>query len=547
MFDTSLWTSLLLVGAVCLLVNYVHGRRARSTLNNIPGPPPSSLWVGNLGQYFARHGSEFQRHIAQDYGPVTKVHGRFNSPILYVSDPKALHTIVVKEEHIFQNSEATQSTRHIMLGPGLLSMQGEKHRKQRKLLNPAFSIKHMRYMLPIFYQVVDKLRVAIERQVASGPQEIDMLNWMSRTALELIGQGGLGYSFDPLVEDVKNDYGDALKSIVPNLGKILPMVRLVLPFIVRLGPAKFRRSIVDRIPHEEVQAVKNTVDTMDRRSREIYEEKKAAIRHGDEAVLQQMGEGKDIMSILMNANTTTSADDRLTEDELIAQMSTFVFAATDTTSNALARILQCLAERPDVQDKLRAELLEAGAGGSLSYDELDQLPLLDSVCRETLRLYPPVRTLTRNANQDTVLPLSEPVVGIDGSLVQEIPVPKGTTVMIGILGCNTRKAVWGEDADEWKPERWLSPLPGTVTKTTIPGVYSNLMTFIGGKRACIGFKFSEMEMKVVLSGLLTSFTFSLSDKPIQWIAAGIRYPSVDKEGKIPQMPLKVGIFTGAKA
>ncbi|CCM01002.1 uncharacterized protein FIBRA_03050 [Fibroporia radiculosa] len=519
MFYTSLWTSLLLVGAVFLLINYVHGRRARSTLNNIPGPPSSSLWVGNLSQYFALHGSEFQRHVAQDYGPVTKLHGRFNSPILYVSDPKALHTIVVKEE-----------TRHMLLGPGLLSMQGagEKHRKQRKLLNPAFSIKHMRYMLPMFYEVVHKLRVAIERQVASGPQEIDMLDWMSRTALELIGQGGLGYSFDPLVEDVKNDYGDALKSIAPNLGRILPMVRLILPFI-------------------EVQAVRNTVDTMDRRSREIYEGKKAALREGDEAVLQQLGEGKDIMSILMNSNTTTSADDRLTEDELIAQMSTFVFAATDTTSNALARILQCLAERPDVQDKLRAELLEAGAGGSLSYDELDQLSLLDSVCRETLRLYPPVRALIRNARQDTVLPLHEPVVGIDGRLIQEISISKGTTVMIGILGCNTRKAIWGEDADEWKPERWLSPLPDTVTKTTVPGVYSNLMTFIGGKRACIGFKFSEMEMKVVLSGLLTSFTFSLSDKPIQWVAAGISYPSVDKEGKVPQMPLKVGIFTGAKA
>ncbi|CCL99519.1 uncharacterized protein FIBRA_01537 [Fibroporia radiculosa] len=546
MFDTSLWTSLLLVGAVLFLGKYVYGRRALSTLHNIPGPPSSSFWIGNLGQYFSRQGSEFQRHVAQDYGSVTKIHGRFGSPVLYVSDPKALHTIVIKEEHIFQNPTATLSFRQMMFGPGLLSTQGEKHRKQRKLLNPAFSINHMRYMLPIFYHVVHKLRVAIDRQVSDGPQEIDILNWMGRTALELIGQGGLGYSFDPLVEDVQNDYGDALKNLLPNLGKVLPMVRFVLPLIARFSPAKLGRSVIDRVPHGEVQAVKTIIDTMDRRSRAIYESKKAALRAGDEAVLQQMGEGKDIMSILIRANSTTSVDDRLRDDELIAQMSTFVFAATDTTSNTLARILQSLAEHPEVQDKLRAELLDADAGGSLSYDELDQLPFLDSVCRETLRLYPPVRALSRTANHDTVLPLSEPIVGIDGILIREIPIPKGTTVMIGVLGCNTSKKIWGEDADEWKPERWLSPLPGTVTKDTIPGVYSNLMTFIGGRRACIGFKFSEMEMKVVLSVLLTSFTFSLSDKPIEWNVAGVRYPTVGKEGKTPQMPLKVGSLRGAK-
>lgn len=58
----------------------------------------------------------------------------------------------------------------------------------------------------------------------------------------------------------------------------------------------------------------------------------------------------------------------------------------DTTSNALARILHLLAERPDVQDKLRAELLEANGTDDIPYDQLTSLPYLDAVCRETLRL-----------------------------------------------------------------------------------------------------------------------------------------------------------------
>ena len=64
-----------------------------------------------------------------------------------------------------------------------------------------------------------------------------------------------------------------------------------------------------------------------------------------------------------------------------------IFAAMDTTSNALSRILQLLAEHPDVQQKLRQELLSAGAADGLTYDELNRLQFLDSVCRETLRVY----------------------------------------------------------------------------------------------------------------------------------------------------------------
>ena len=59
-------------------------------------------------------------------------------------------------------------------------------------------------------------------------------------------------------------------------------------------------------------------------------------------------------------------------------------------------------------------------------------------------------------------------------MMHEILIPKDTTVMVGLLASNQNKRLWGEDAQEWKPERWLSPLPETVTEAKIPGVYSNL-------------------------------------------------------------------------
>ena len=76
--------------------------------------------------------------------------------------------------------------------------------------------------------------------------------------------------------------------------------------------------------------------------------------------------------------------------------------------------------------------------------------------------------------QDVVLPLSQPVRGRDGKLITEIPLAKDTAVFVGVMSSNTNRALWGDDAYEWKPERWLSPLPEAVLDAKIPGVYSNL-------------------------------------------------------------------------
>lgn len=84
------------------------------------------------------------------------------------------------------------------------------------------------------------------------------------------------------------------------------------------------------------------------------------------------------------ANMEASEADRLPEDELIALISTMIFAAMDTTSNALSRLLVVLAQNPEVQDKLREEVVLSGEG--LDYDTITGLPYLDAICRETLRL-----------------------------------------------------------------------------------------------------------------------------------------------------------------
>lgn len=77
-----------------------------------------------------------------------------------------------------------------------------------------------------------------------------------------------------------------------------------------------------------------------------------------------------------------------------------------------------------------------------------------------------------------MLPLSVPVRGKDGRMMNEIFVPKDTSVFVGINASNTNTALWGADAYEWKPERWLKPLPDAVLDAKIPGVYANLYVFV---------------------------------------------------------------------
>lgn len=244
----------------------------------------------------------------------------------------------------------------------------------------------MRHMTPMFYNVVHDLRDAVAEQVKDTPTEVNVLDWMLRTALELVGQGGLGYSFDALSAQKRNVYGEALKELLPTVFA-LHFWRVLLPYVSAVVPAWVCRAAAPFLPHAAMQKLRRVVGAMDAHSRRIFEMKKGLLEKGDAAVVHQVSEGRDILSILMKANREVDEEDRLPEDEIIAQMSTLVFAATDTTSNALARIFQLLAEHPDVQDRLRAELTDAGPDGAdIPYDALVELPYLDAVCRETLRL-----------------------------------------------------------------------------------------------------------------------------------------------------------------
>jgi len=227
----------------------------------------------------------------------------------------------------------------------------------------------------------------------------------------------------------------------------------------------------------------------------------------------------------------------MSEDEISAQIVMITLAAIETTSSTFARVFHLLALRPDVQDKLRQEFKDACHDNEeLTHDHLVSLPFLEAVCRETLRLYPAATGVTRTALSDTILPLSAPIHDVDGRKIQEVFVPKNTNVYLHIYNLNRDPSIWGSDAAEWKPERWLEPLPETVREAHIQGVYANMMTFIGGPRACLGFKFAQLEIKVALSQLIPAFRFEPTGAEIAWLFDSVSKPSVKGSVESPGSP-----------
>jgi cytochrome P450 len=187
-----------------------------------------------------------------------------------------------------------------------------------------------------------------------------------------------------------------------------------------------------------------------------------------------------------------------------------MFAGSDTTSLAVTWTLLLLAKHPPIQDRLRAELCSLSRPDNLGdeavlahYQELAAAPFLDKVCRESMRIVPPVHSSLRVATQDDVLPESKGGEGVH--------ILKGTFVHIPIEAMNLDREIWGKDGWAFVPDRWDN-LPEAVK--SLPGLYANTLTFSAGPRSCIGQRFSLIEMKTFLYVLITNFVFAETDEKV---------------------------------
>ncbi|KAH6910599.1 cytochrome P450 [Coprinopsis sp. MPI-PUGE-AT-0042] len=511
-------------GATYLLSAFIKRFLAKDPYATLASPEGGSFLFGHLPCITGSDSLRFAEDLAKKEGLVFRFGMFLGDSTVIIADPKALYHVLVKEQQKFEETHEFLASNKMTFGSGLLSTHGEQHRKQRKILNPVFSIKHMRGMVPVFDEITQKLTETIGRLVSDGRKEVEVFEWLTRAALELIGQSGFGYSFDPLTEDAKeHPFVTSVKNLAPLLQKTFIAQMFVLPLVQKwdLGGKRLQRFCVEHFTWGSYRKLADAINVMSDTSVQIYESRKKALNlQGEHDGVEEAG--KDILTILMQANMSSSVEDRLPDEEILAQVSTFTFAGMDTTSSATSRLLWLLSEHQDVQDRLREEIREAkNKYGRPNYDE-----------------HPPLPLMSREVKGDTVLPLLKPVRGTDGKDITELFVRKGGTVFLSIQSWNCNRDLWGPDALEWKPERWLNGLPQEIVEAKVPGVYSNLMTFLGGPKSCIGFKFAQLEMKMILFNLLDQLKFSPSKKDVLW-RGGIVTPAVDLAKIRPELPLMV--------
>ncbi|EEB92664.1 hypothetical protein MPER_08794, partial [Moniliophthora perniciosa FA553] len=215
---------------------------------------------------------------------------------------------------------------------------------------------------------------------------------------------------------------------------------------------------------------------------------------------EEIGQGKankDIMSLLVKANLSENERSRMSDDELIAQMSVIFAAGHETTANSLSWTLLELSRHPEVQERLRDEIrakkreivLKGNTTGTLAIEDLESLQYLGAVIKESLRYHTVAVHVNRTATADDTIPLSEPILASDGQYLSKIPVKKGQKAVVSLCSYNRNKSVFGEDAHEFNPDRWFKDSKAVQNNTSV-GVYANLATFSGGLRSCIGWRFA---------------------------------------------------------
>ncbi|KAI0768260.1 cytochrome P450 [Trametes elegans] len=517
-------------------------RACSTSLKNIPGPPNPSWIFGSMRIIWDEDNSVPQERWAAQYGPNITYKGFFGIARLWTLDTRALNHILTHSNE-YQKPSAARKNLAKILGEGVLITEGEQHRQQRRIMNPAFGPAQIRELTRIFVDKSVELRDVWAAQVdlsGSLPVRIDVLKDLNKMTLDVIGIAGFNYRFDALKATNKiNELQEAFQEMFkPPTGgfTLLMLLKNIFP-------------ILNVIPDEGSKRVKRGQEAMHRVGTQLIQEKKAAIRRElaeskDGAVEKKDVHGRDLLTLLLKANMATDIPDsqRLSDTDVLAQVPTFLVAGHETTSTATTWCLYALTQAPHVQRELRAELLTLHTD-SPTMDELNALPYLDAVVRETLRVHAPVPSTMRIAMKDDVIPVSRPFVDRYGKLQDSIKISKGSPILIPILALNRSKELWGEDAHDFKPERWANP-PERVS--SVPGVWAHLLSFLGGPRACIGYRFSLVEMKALLFVLIRAFEFELAVPPedIMKKTAVVQRPllrSAPERGN--QLPLLVRRYT----
>ncbi|XP_011871719.1 PREDICTED: cytochrome P450 4C1-like [Vollenhovia emeryi] len=359
------------------------------------------------------------------------------------------------------------------LGNGLLTSTGKQWFHDRKLIGPTFHFSILDQFAVVLSEKAELLTECLEREIETDlGKAVDIFPFVVNAALDIICETAMGVNIR------------AQETVTKYTSTVHTASRLIMDRILR--PWYWIDSLYYSLPAgKEYQSTLNTLHGF---TKEVISKKKAERQSQSYTELQNEDDEfnigkrqrKAFLDLLLEQNAKD--DTPLTDDELRAQVDTFMFEGHDTTAVAITWALFLLGNNLEHQEKVHEELEEVfrDSDAPASVKELSQLKYLDRVIKETLRIFPSVPLISRELTEEVKL--------------DNYTIPKGVNVTLAIQLIHRNPQVW-PDPTKFDPDRFLPE----NSKNRNPYAY---VPFSAGPRNCIGQRFALLEEKIVLTAIL---------------------------------------------
>ncbi|KAG6549925.1 hypothetical protein Mapa_008436 [Marchantia paleacea] len=439
----------------------------------------------------------------------------FAAPMLtntyfYTADPAVCEYILKTNFSNYPKGEIFHDVLNEFLGDGIFNSDGEQWKKQRKLMSAEVQRKVLRDYSLVAYREKAHVLASIVSKASYSSTSLEMQDLFKRMTLDTIVEVATGTQLGALSHDLPNvPFQSAFDEANMNvhLRFIDPLWRVKR--FLNLGPeARFRDAVqyMDTFLYNVIRTRRQDIAQANSRSQSSQ-----LTKHGE--ILTDGGKfiRRDLLSRYMILDESTT--DKSIRDDVLS----FIMAGRDSTSSVLAWFIYCLVSKPEVAEKIYDELCAFEAQHRptpslysdvqegelneqiqqfvdlLTFEEVtstnSNFQYLHAAITETIRLYPVVPQDVKGVLEDDVLPSGHTVH--KGDLVAFIPYAMGRL-----------KCLWGPDAPDYRPERWLNE--EGVFEGASPFKFT---AFQAGPRSCLGKDAAYLQMKIVMAVLCRFFKF----------------------------------------
>ena len=409
-----------------------------------PGPPPRTKSLLSSVKYYANFISDpfaFINSRFEQYGDLYCAPNP-DGALYVLRHPDHIREVLLTRADDFSKTHSAFNSLKQVLGDALLTSDGEDWKRQRRLVQPAFTRKRMSEYGDMMAEEVDYMK----NRWQPGT-EVDMGREMVDLTLAIVCRTLFSYQPNNETDQVANAmkvFNDAMA-----------------------GPSIFPKWL----PTPGRMRVTGAIKLLDKIIYDIIAERRAAP--------DTSAQPNDLLQRLIMAVDSEGNGDQLSDKEIRDQLMTLFLAGHETTSHALTWTWYLLSKNPDVEAKLHRELDQVLAGKTPSYEDLAGLPYTEQVIKEAMRLYPPAYVLARRARCDTE--------------VGGYKVPAGSELVIWIYMTH-HDPRWYPEPNKFKPERFEAEAAAKLPKLAY-------MPFGGGPRSCIGAEFAMVEARLILATL----------------------------------------------